>query len=87
MANKLYEKMKLEIDDHLPIHTAMLQNLEPDSHRYLPGFLSGAPSRDHLIRVISIADKIIDRVNQTALLAFLGTRDDSLSDESSKVRR
>ena len=78
--------MKQKIGDHLLIHTAMLQNLEPESRRYLPGLLNDAPSRAHLLRVISIADEIIENVDQPALLAFLGTKTDLTNAVAQKTK-
>lgn len=85
-AKELYEKMKSEIPDHLSIHTAMLQNLEPESRRYLPGFLQGTPTRDYLLNVMSIADNVINNVNQTELLAFLGTKTDQQTEIPLKTK-
>lgn len=84
---KLYDRIKSEMSDHLLMHTAMLQNLEPESRRYLPGLLNDAPSRDYLVRVISIADEVIGRVDETALLAFLGTKTDLANEVSQKTKR
>lgn len=86
-AKELYEKMKSEIPDHLSIHTAMLQNLEPESRRYLPGFLQGTPTRDYLLNVMSIADNVINNVNQTELLAFLGTKTDQQTEIPLKTKK
>lgn len=85
-AQTLYEKMKNKLKDHLLIHTAMLQNMEPESQRYLPGFAKNSPTREYLLKVISIADLVINNVNQTELLAFIGTKSDSQADIPSKVK-
>ncbi|XP_065200491.1 tripeptidyl-peptidase 2 isoform X2 [Planococcus citri] len=85
-ARILYEKMTTKLADHLLIHTAMLQNMEPESQRYYPGFPKHSPTREHLLKVISIADIVIKAVNQTELLAFIGTKSDSQSDTPSKQK-
>lgn len=87
LAQNLYEKMKLKIKDHLLIHTAMLQNLEPESRRYLPGFLKETPTREYLLRVMSIADNILNEINQTELLSFLGVRADQHTEIYVKHRK
>lgn len=71
----------------MSIHTAMLQNLEPESARYLPGLLRDSPSREYLLRVMSIADKVINKVNQTELLAFLGVKSDQQTDIPLKTKK
>lgn len=80
----LYEKLTSEVEDRCAIHVAMLQNLEPETARYLPGFQKGEPTREYLLKVISIAQKTIDEVNQVELLTFIGTKSDTQTDVSSK---
>ena len=85
-ARLLYEKMNTKLADHLLIHTAMLQNIEPESQRYYPGFPKHSPTREHLLKVISIADVVIKTVNQSELLAFIGSKSDAQSDSPSKQK-
>ncbi len=84
---ELYEKLKVEIKEHLLIHTAMLQNLEPESRRYLPGSEKDVPTRDYLLRVMSIADAVINEVNQADLLSFLGAKVDPLGSVAPQVKQ
>lgn len=65
----------------------MLQNLEPETTRYLPGFQKGEPSREYLLKVISIAQSAIDEVNQVELLAFIGTKSDVQTEIASKDKQ
>lgn len=83
-ACELYKKLTSEVEDQCAIHVAMLQNLEPETTRYLPGFQKGEPTREYLLKVISIAQKTIDEVNQVELLAFIGTKSDTHTEVSSK---
>lgn len=80
----MYEKLTSEAGDHCAIHVAMLQNMEPETARYLPGFQKGVPSREYLLKVISITEKAIDEINQVELLAFIGTKSDVQSEVSPK---
>lgn len=64
----------------------MLQNLEPENKRYLPGSPKDIPTREYLLRVIAIADTVIERVDQVELLAYLGTKNDQQADISTKIK-
>lgn len=68
------------------VHTALLQNMEPESQRYLPGFAKNTPTREYLLKVISIADLVITHVNQTELLAYIGDQSNAVADISAKVK-
>ena len=71
--------------DHLAVHTAMLQCLEPSEPKKQLPFIENVNVSDHSVsatahKIINVADTIIKSVNQTQLLTYFGTKADLESD-------
>jgi len=70
-SKKLYEDLKSDHNEYIPLHLARLQALDNEKER--PG---------NLAQINSVADTIISAIDQDALLAFYGIKNDSRSDAS-----
>lgn len=76
--------------DHLAVHTAMLQCLEPSEPKKQLPFIENVNVPDHSVsatahKIIDVADTIINSVNQTQLLTYLGTKAD-LEPDAAKTK-
>jgi len=76
--------------DHLVVHTAMLQCLEPSEPKKQLPFIENVNVPDHSVsatahKIIDIADTIINSINQTQLLTYFGTKAD-LEPDASKTK-
>jgi len=84
-AVSLYEELKSSYPDHLTVHTAMLQCLEPSEPKKQLPFIDSVDTSDSSViatanQIINIADTIINIVDQTQLLAYFGTKADHRPD-------
>jgi len=89
-AVSLYEELKDLYPDHLMVHTAMLQCLEPSEPKKQLPFIENVTVPDHSVRatalkINNVADTIIGSVNQTQLLTYFGTKAD-LEPDASKTK-
>jgi hypothetical protein len=83
----LYEELKRLHPDHIVAHVAMLQCLEPNEPKKRLPFIENVDVSDNSViamasRIINIADTIISKVDQTHLLAYIGTKADHEPDAS-----
>lgn len=83
----LYEELKRSYPDHIVVHVAMLQCLEPNEPKKRLPFIENVDVSDSSViamanRIIDIADTIISKVDQTHLLAYFGTKADYEPDAS-----
>jgi hypothetical protein len=80
----LYEELKRLYPDHIVAHVAMLQCLEPNEPKKRLPFIENVDTSVIAMagRIIDIADIIIDKVDQTHLLAYIGTKADHDPDAS-----
>lgn len=87
-AEKMYEEFLEEYPEHLPLHTAFLQVLDPlDVRRAFP-FLTNKPStitKDSQNKIITICDKAMDNINEDGILAFSAMKAD-LRPEATKIK-
>lgn len=82
----MYEDLKANYPDYLPIHTAMLTSLEsPESRRYVPQDDQLEASIKFANQIIAVADTVIASVDQEKLLAYYGLKNDQRPD-ASKVK-
>lgn len=83
----LYEELKRLHPDHIVVHVAMLQCLEPNEPKKRLPFTENVDVSDNSViamanRIIDLADTIISKVDQTHLLAYFGTKVDYEPDAS-----
>jgi hypothetical protein len=83
----LYEELKRLYPDHIVVHVAMLQCLEPNEPKKRLPFIENMDVSDNSVismasRIIDVADTIISKVDQTQLLAYFGTKADYEPDAS-----
>lgn len=83
----LYEELKRLYPDHIVAHVAMLQCLEPNEPKKRLPFIENIDVSDNSViamasRIINIADTVISKVDQTHLLAYIGTKADHEPDAS-----
>ncbi|XP_067010836.2 tripeptidyl-peptidase 2 [Anabrus simplex] len=85
-ATTLYDELKAQHRDHLPIHTAMLQCLDPttEARRQLPRLERGGEPDPNAAqsakKVIAVANTILEAIDQTQLLAYFGIKSDNRPD-------
>ncbi|GLH08749.1 Tripeptidyl-peptidase 2 [Gryllus bimaculatus] len=89
-ATALYEELSTAYPDHLPAHTAMLQCLDSSEHKTNLPLLEMVEDMDSALaktynKIISVADTVINSVNQTVLLAYFGIKSDNRPD-AAKIR-
>ncbi|PNF43825.1 Tripeptidyl-peptidase 2 [Cryptotermes secundus] len=83
----LYEELKRLHPDHIVVHVAMLQCLEPNEPKKRLPFTENVDVSDNSViamanRIIDLADTIISKVDQTHVLAYFGTKVDYEPDAS-----
>ncbi|KAJ8975804.1 hypothetical protein NQ317_013735 [Molorchus minor] len=83
-AEKMYEELCKEYPDHILIHSAFLQVLDPLDKRVLPSFKKQC-SVDDLDKVITICNKVIDSIKEESILAFIATKTD-LRPDAAKIK-
>uniref|UniRef100_A0A0A9YF50 Tripeptidyl-peptidase 2 n=2 Tax=Lygus hesperus TaxID=30085 RepID=A0A0A9YF50_LYGHE len=81
-SEKLFQDLKSEFPEHLGALTSMMQGLEPDAKRVLPGSTADIDA-DVARTVYKLANEVIDSVDQTALLSYLGIKSDQRPDANS----
>nr|CAD7428165.1 unnamed protein product [Timema monikensis] len=82
-AYSLYEEMNVAYKENLHVHIAMLQCLDPPlTKKQLAPLTEGVeyPAASLLSNIVTISDLVIKAVDQTKLLAFFGTKNDSQLD-------
>ncbi|KAJ8930438.1 hypothetical protein NQ314_016765 [Rhamnusium bicolor] len=85
-AETTYEDLLKEYPDHLLIHSAYLQVLDPLDKRILPSFKKQTCSiEDDLNKVINICNKVIESINEESVLAFMATKTD-LRPDAAKIK-
>jgi tripeptidyl-peptidase-2 len=87
-AEKLYEEYTGEFPDHLPLHTAFLQVLDPlDVKRALPNLASRSFqfTKDTQNKITSVCDKALESLNEESILAFTAMKAD-LRPDASKIK-
>jgi tripeptidyl-peptidase-2 len=87
-AEKLYEEYTGEFPDHLPLHTAFLQVLDPlDVKRALPNLTSRSFqfTKDTQNKITSVCDKALESLNEESILAFTAMKAD-LRPDASKIK-
>uniref|UniRef100_T1IXT2 Tripeptidyl-peptidase 2 n=1 Tax=Strigamia maritima TaxID=126957 RepID=T1IXT2_STRMM len=68
-SKKLYDELKLEFSDHIPLHLARLQALDNEKDR-----------NNNLVQIIAVSDTIISAIDQDSLLAYYGIKNDNRPD-------
>uniref|UniRef100_V5I9M9 Tripeptidyl-peptidase 2 n=1 Tax=Anoplophora glabripennis TaxID=217634 RepID=V5I9M9_ANOGL len=84
-AETLYEELIKEYPDHLLVHSAYLQVLDPLDKRVLPTFKKQTWSADDLNKVISICNKVTESLSEESILAFIATKTD-LRPDAAKIK-
>ncbi|RZC37164.1 tripeptidyl-peptidase 2 [Asbolus verrucosus] len=87
-AEKLYEEFVNEYPEHLALHTAYLQVLDPlDAKRAFPVLISKnfQFTKDNQNKIISVCEKAMETINEEALLAFSAMKSD-LRPDAAKIK-
>lgn len=84
-AEKFYKTFVEEYNDYLPFHTAYLQVIDPLDKRVLP-LSKNTHNKNDLTKVITIANEVIDKIDQESLLSYIATKTDLRSD-AAKIKR
>lgn len=79
-AETMYEDLLNLYPDHLVIHSAYLQVLDPLDKRSLPNPKKPIPSADSLTKVIGVCNKLLESINEDSVLAYIATKTDLRSD-------
>ncbi|XP_044257538.1 tripeptidyl-peptidase 2 isoform X2 [Tribolium madens] len=86
-AEKFYDEFLTKYPDHLPLHTAYLQAVDPiDTRRPYPNLLVNIQAtminKDVQLKYIAICDKVIENISEEGILAFSAMKADLRSDAS-----
>lgn len=78
---ELYDDLKLDYPDHLPVYTSMLISLDSaDAPRHVPHDDLTEAVVNFSSQILTIADVIIKAVDQDKLLAYYGLKNDQRPD-------
>ncbi|CAH0562147.1 unnamed protein product [Brassicogethes aeneus] len=78
-SESLYEELSKTYEDYLPVHTAYLQGLETLDRKILPGANQSKGNAD-LVKIIDVCNKVLESINEEALLAYIGLKVDTRGD-------
>ncbi|XP_014239284.1 tripeptidyl-peptidase 2 isoform X2 [Cimex lectularius] len=76
MAEKLYSELKEEFPSHVTSYMSMLQSMEPESKRVLPGAKETEEGLRLAQGVLKLANELYESIDQKSLLAYLGMKSD-----------
>ncbi|XP_060515966.1 tripeptidyl-peptidase 2 [Cylas formicarius] len=78
-AEKLYEDLQKSHPNHLPIHSAYLQVIDPVDKKFN---VKKNPTSEELNKIIAICNKVLENVKEETVLAYIATKTDSRPDAS-----
>lgn len=70
-ADKLFEELRTSHPQHVFVFSAMLQCLEPEAKKLLPGFKSDYSQEDDE-QLVKVASSAIEAIDEKELLVFIG---------------
>lgn len=73
LSNTLYEDLKEDFPDHIPVYLARLQALDADKER-----------SKHLPEIIDVAQLVLSKIDKDQLLAYFGMKSDLSPDAAAK---
>lgn len=81
----MYETLCEEYTEHFQVHTAYLQVFDTLDKNNLPVPNKEFSTVEDLEKIVSICNKVIDNINEDALLAHIATKTD-LRNDATKVK-
>ncbi|KAJ8670647.1 hypothetical protein QAD02_001906 [Eretmocerus hayati] len=79
--HELYNDLKIDYPDHLPVHTAMLASLDSsDAPRLVPHDDLSDATVTFAGKIVTIADEVLKAIDQDKLLAYYGAKSDQRPD-------
>ncbi|CAH1153592.1 unnamed protein product [Phaedon cochleariae] len=84
-AETIYEDLTKQYPEHLLVHSAYLQLIDPLDKRVLPSIKKQTYPVDDMNKVIAICNKVIEGINEESVLAFIATKTD-LRQDAAKIK-
>ncbi|CAG9855173.1 unnamed protein product [Phyllotreta striolata] len=75
-ATSMYEELTKDYPEHLLIHSAYLQVIDPLDKRVLPSFKKQTFSVEDLNKVLIVCNRVLSGINQESVLVFMATKID-----------